>query len=251
MIDAVVLAGGKCPDPLRDCSGEVNEALIKIGSKPMVNYVIEALTNCKNIGHIVIVGPQKIKEQLPQGNITVVSPEDTPLENLIKGLKRVDMSRMVLVATCDIPLLTPDSVNDFIQSSDGESIDLYYPIVPMDRVYSLFPDIKRTSVKLAEGIFTGGNLFLINPMAVGRCAKKVEKFIALRKSPFKLCRLLGLTFVFKFLLKKLSIPELEGKVSELLGIKGRAVITPYPEVGVDVDKPSDYSIVSAYLNKPA
>lgn len=251
MIDAIVLAGGKCPGPLRECSGEDNEALIKIGSKPMVNYVAEALNDSKYVNHIAIVGPEKIKEQLPEGNITVVSPEETPLENLTKGLKYVDSSKMVLIATCDIPLLTPEGVDNFIQSSAGEGVDFFYPIVPMDSVYRLFPDIRRTSVKLAEGIFTGGNLFLINPMAVGGCTKKVEKFVALRKSPIKLCRLLGLTFVFKFLLKRLSVPELEEKVSELLGIKCRAVITLYPEVGVDIDKPSDYSIVSAYLNKPA
>lgn len=251
MIDAIVLAGGKCPAPLRECSGEANEALIKIGQKPMVNYVAEALMNSKHIDHIAIIGPEKIKEQLPEGNITVVSPEETPLENLIKGLKFVDTSKMVLVATCDIPLLTSEGVDDFIQSSLDEDVDFFYPIVPMDRVYRVFPDIKRTSVNLSEGIFTGGNLFLINPMVVGGCMRKVEKFVALRKSPIKLCRLLGLTFVFKFLLKRLSIPELEKKVSDLLGVKGKAVVTPYPEIGVDIDKPSDYSIVLAYLNKPA
>lgn len=251
LIDAIVLAGGKCPSLLRECTGEDNEALIKISQKPMVNYVAEALNNSKHIGHIVIVGPEEIKELLPEGNITVVSPEETPLENLIKGLNFVDNSQMVLVATCDIPLLTSEGVDDFILNSIGEGVDFFYPIVPMDRIYRLFPDIKRTSVNLEEGIFTGGNLFLINPMAIGGCMTKVEKFVALRKSPIKLCRILGLRFVFKFILKRLSIPELEGKVSELLGIKGRAVITLYPEVGVDIDKPSDYSIVLAYLNRPA
>lgn len=251
MIDAIVLAGGKCPDPLRECTGEYDEALIKIGQKPMVNYVVEALTASEHIDHIVIVGPEKIKEMLPEGNLTVVLPEETPLDNLIKGLNFVDSSKMVLVATCDIPLLTPEGVDNFLQSSNAEGVDFFYPIVPMDRVYSVFPDIKRTSVNLVEGIFTGGNLFCINPMVISRCINKVEKFIALRKSPIKLCRLLGLKFVFKFLLKRLSIPELEEKVSELLGVKGRAVITKYPEIGVDIDKPSDYTIVLKYFNKPA
>jgi len=60
-----------------------------------------------------------------------------------------------------------------------------------------------------------------------------------------------LEFVLKFFLSRLTIPELEKKVSEVLGIKVKAIVTQYPEIGIDVDKPSDYSIVSAYLDQSA
>ena len=58
-----------------------------------------------------------------------------------------------------------------------------------------------------------------------------------------LCRLLGLKFVIKFLLRSLTLKEAEEKVSRLLGgIKGIVVISQHPEVGVDVDKPGDYEL---------
>lgn len=251
MLDAVILAGSINSGPLRECSDEHNEAMIKIAHKPMVRYVAEALINSKHIDKIVIVGSEEIKSVFTENNVTVIAPEKSAVQNIAKSLQYVDMSHNVLIATCDIPLLTSKAVDDFISMTIIDGVDLFYPVVPMHEIHKVFPDIKRTSVALTEGTFTGGNLFVISPKAVGGCVRRVEQFVSFRKSPIKLCRLLGIKFVVKLLLKKLSITEIEAKVSELLGIRGRAVITCYPEIGVDIDKPSDYSIVSAFLNKPA
>ncbi len=251
MLDAVVLAGSPNSGPLRECSKEVNEALITVGDRPMIRYVVEALLQSECIRKVVIAGPSIIKEMFPDEAVEVVEANGTVLENLIRAFSAVNRTRRVLVAACDIPLLTPGAVDDFVRQCREDDIDFFYPIVPMVEIKERFPAITRTSVKLQEGTFTGGNLFIINPEAVARCAPLAENFIYHRKSPIHLCRLLGLKFVLKFLVNRLSIPELEKKVSELLGIKGRAVVTAYPEIGIDVDKPSDYSIVSAYLDRPA
>ncbi len=251
MLDAVVLAGSSNSGPLRECSDEASEALIRVGDRPMIRYVVDALLEAKSVNKIVIAGPAKIKDIFPEESVEVVETEGTALENLLRAFKAVDTTRRVLVAACDIPLLTPRAVDDFVRRSREQNIDFFYPIVPMEQIQRRFPGITRTCVKLQEGTFTGGNLFIINPAAVVKCAPLAENFIYYRKSPFHLCRLLGFKFVLKFLVNRLSIPELEKKVSELMGIKGKAVITTFPEIGIDVDKPSDYSIVSAYLDKSA
>lgn len=247
MLDVVVLAGSVNSGPLRECSEEANEAMIKIGSKPMIRYVVDALIKAQYIRKIVIVGPNELKKLFSEEFVEVIEATGTAVENLIRGLGFVDTSGKVMIATCDIPLLTAKAVDDFIQTRCEPEVDLYYPIVPMELIHSRFPSIKRTCVKLCEGNFTGGNLFIINPSVVADCEGKVQQFIDYRKSPIHLSRILGVKFVIKFLLNRLSIPELEKKVSQVLGIRGKAVVTMYPEIGVDVDKASDYSIVSAYL----
>jgi 2-phospho-L-lactate guanylyltransferase (CobY/MobA/RfbA family) len=40
---------------------------------------------------------------------------------------------------------------------------------------------------------------------------------------------------------------LEQKVSDMLDLKGAVVVAPWPEVGVDVDKPSDLELVRSIL----
>ncbi|MFA5880924.1 MAG: nucleotidyltransferase family protein [Eubacteriales bacterium] len=251
MLDAIVIAGSPNSGLLRECSDEAYEALIGIGSKPMIRYVVDALIESQNVNKIAISGPAELKEVFPEDFIEVVEIEGTIIGNAVKALARVDTTHPVLITTCDIPLLTASAVNDFLRLCSDQDIDFFYPIVSMEEVQLHFPGIKRTSAKLQEGTFTGGNLFIVNPAAVPRSAAKAQEFVNFRKSPLKLSRLLGLEFVFKLLFSRLTIPELEKKVSEILGIKVKAVITLYPEIGIDVDKPSDYLIASSYLDKPA
>ena len=37
--------------------------------------------------------------------------------------------------------------------------------------------------------------------------------------------------------------EIEERVRLILGFRGVAVVSPYPEVGIDVDKPQDLALV--------
>ena len=71
--------------------------------------------------------------------------------------------------------------------------------------------------------------------------------ISLRKDPVGLCKTIGPGFILKFLLRRLTIREAEEKFSQLLGFKGVAVKCIYPEIGMDVDKPSDLDLVEQVL----
>jgi len=157
------------------------------------------------------------------------------------------MPGRVLLSTSDIPLLTPQSIEDFINQCQDQEADLYYPIVAKEVVESRFANSPRTYVNLREGMFTGGNVFLLNPAIVEECIPRGEQIIKARKSPMKLCRLVGMMFLLKFLARSITLEEAQDKVSRLLGIRGRVVISGYPEVGVDVDKPSDLELITRTL----
>lgn len=165
------------------------------------------------------------------------------MENIEAGLKRLSGEKRVLLATSDIPLLTSRSVDNFLDLCGDMSGDLYYPIIEKNVVEKIFPSTRRTYVRLKEGVFTGGNLFLINPAVYKRCLENGRKIISLRKSPVGLCKIFGFTFLVKFLLHSLTLADAEKKVSKLLGIRGVAVKSEFPEIGVDVDKPGDLELV--------
>ena len=75
----------------------------------------------------------------------------------------------------------------------------------------------------------------------------IEEAYEARKSPFKLAKMLGPKFIFKFLLRRLTIEELEERISSLIKAKGKAVVTSYPEIGMDVDKNSDLELARKML----
>ncbi len=244
MVDAVVLAGSPNNGPLKECSPVRHEALIPLGGKTMVERVVDALLEARQVDRVLIIGPVEDLASLSfEHRISMIPSEGGILENIEAGLKALPGAQRVLLVTSDIPLLTPPAVEDFLELCGDMTGDIYYPVIEKEVVEKSFPAANRTYVKLKEGVFTGGNLFLINPAVYKRCVENGQKIIDLRKSPIGLCRMLGLKFVIKFLLRSLTLKEAEEKVCRLLGgIKGVVVISKHPEVGVDVDKPGDYEL---------
>jgi molybdopterin-guanine dinucleotide biosynthesis protein A len=244
-IDAVILAGSTNEGPLRDCSGEAYEAMVEIAERPMVSYVFDVLKKSRFINKIVVAGPSDQMNQLfgDIDQVYLAPGGETPIDSLLNALEVLNPQGNVLIATCDIPLLTTDSVADFLKKCSKKQADFYYPIIPKEDNDRLYPGVKRTYIRFKEGTFTGGNLFLINPRIVKKAAPKARAFVENRKSPFALARLVGWRFLVRFLFRSVTLKETEEKVSRIFGIKGAVVISPFPEVGIDVDKPSDLALV--------
>ncbi|OAT82944.1 nucleotidyltransferase family protein [Desulfotomaculum copahuensis] len=250
MVDALVLAGSANDGPLKDCSPAPYEALISIGTRPMVEYVVDALLQARGIDRVAVVGPEaELAGRLPE-NVLVARPGKSLLENVQRGLRLLPGTGRVLLVSSDIPLLTPQAVEDFLAQCRDQSADLYYPVVPREAVESRFQNMRRTYVNLQEGVFTGGNIFLLNPAVVSGCLPVAQRLVDARKKPLQLCRLVGLPFLFRFLMHRVSLRDAESRVSALLGIRGVVVVSWYPEVGVDVDKPDDLDLISRLL-RPA
>lgn len=244
MIDAMVLAGSLNEGALSECSPARYEALIPIGNKSMVEYVIEALLGSARVKRIVVVGPgAELAGRFSAHNVRFAMPGGSLVENVVCGLKLLPGAKQVLVLTSDIPLINPQAIDNFLNLCAGGQADLYYPIVPKDVVERRFACSKRTYVNLKEGFFTGGNIFLLNPDVVWRCIPRGQKLVNARKSPLKLCRLVGVMFLIRYLMRSVTLEKAQKKVSRLLGIDGQVVISMDPELGIDVDKPSDLEFV--------
>ena len=247
LFDAIILAGGENTKKLTGPSPEPFEAMIDIGGRPMVAIVAEALRASEFIGSIYIVGPKVLSGCKFPPDTALLGSGATITEAICIGMNALGHSRKVMVVTADVPLLTPPAIDDFINRCLQVEADLYYPIVPRSIHETTYPGNSRTYARLKEGTFTGGNIFMVNPSIVPACLKQGERLIENRKNPLKLCHILGWSFVFQFLLGLLPLERVERRASYLLGIKGIAVLSEFPEVGLDVDKPSDLDFVRAIL----
>ncbi len=247
MVNALVLAGSRNDGPLSQCSQVPYEAMIPIGNKPMIEYVVHALTGSRHIHHIAVVGPVEITKIIGNDDVKVISASDSLIDNLRAGVSMLPKSEKILLATCDIPLLTPQAIEDFLVKCGDQSEDVYYPVIPKEVMEKSNIKTKRTYVTFKEGQFTGGNLFLVNPAVVERSLEKGRQVVAARKSPVRLSKMMGIPFLVKFMLHRISLIEAEKKVSKILDIRGKVVVTKYPELGVDVDKPSDLEMVCKLL----
>lgn len=246
MMNAVILAG----DSQSDVAGisVPNKALLTICGKPMIEYVVDALYKSSFISNISIVGPvELLKDCLGYKVDYYVEDEGSFFENLNSGIQPFIDDKEVIIAASDIPMLTHEVVDDFINCCLQQKADLCYPIVEKSVNQNKFPGFERTYVKLKEGVFTGGNILCINPAVLGTCHDFTLKFMEYRKKPWKSARLLGLDFLTMLALGVLPIFKIEQRFSELLNIKAAAIISSFPELANDVDKPSDVEMVEKYL----
>lgn len=244
MVNALILAGDK------NESGKP-KALLEIAKKYMIEYLIQSLKNSGCISKIYVVGNELLNQAIGHEVDGVIKPGGSIISNLKCGIETIgDYNSPVIICTSDIPMVTGEAIKDLVEKSVSSGLDFIYPIIDKKLNDEKYPEVKRTYVKIKEGTFTGGNIIYMNPKIIDRVTNKAELLIKYRKKPFKMGQVLGFIFLIKLILGKVSIPSARIKVNEMFGIRADALLTKYPEIGNDVDKPSDIEFVSKYLSNP-
>jgi len=250
--DAIILAGGESSSELKKIVPYDNEALIIIGQYPMVDYVYKALRRSSFVRNIVISGPVEALRNLyaQEENLIITDGGKNAVDSFTKAVEALNSrgcSEKLLIMPTDIPFITTEAINDFIQQSENYTADFYYPVTSKNINNLKFPGVARTYVKLREGTFTGGNLFIVNSLIIEKILDIAEQLVVRRKKPLAMARLFGLRLVYKYLTGTLSVEAIEKRFQKVVGIKGKAIISSYAEIGVDVDKPSDLELTQKYL----
>jgi len=243
--NAVVLGGGDPGDPLAVAHGASVKALIDVNGKPMGQYVLEALRASGRVARVAYVGP--LTEDMRALVDVEVPDAGSLLGNLEAGAAALGAQSRVLVVTADVPLMTGEMLRDVLDASPDAG--LVYPVVRRDACEAAFPGVKRTYARLVDGTFTGGNVFLLDPALIPRFMPKLRQLLALRKRPVALARLIGFGVLVRLLTGRLRIEDLERRVSGMLGVSARALVTGHAPVGADVDKEEDLTLVRARMTR--
>ena len=251
----MVLAGQRNRGSLAAADPEPWEALLPIAGRPMLAYVVEALAASGLVHAVRVVGPPVGEGLLADGaacRVDLIPPQNTLWDNLDLGLSSVDRSQPALVVTGDIPLLTGETVRAFADAAAAVDaaaggLDIVYPLIPRAVVERTYPEVHRTYFRLREGVFTGGNVFWVRPAALSGLRDRAERLLAHRKSPGKLAGDIGWGVLARYVLRRLSLAEVERVAGRLLSVRGAGLVFPHAEVGVDVDKQSDLELVRRHL----
>lgn len=241
---AVILAGVE-----GDKAGILQEkASLVLKGVPMVSYIIRALKNSLYVNKILVVGNHESLQPIIGQEVEDILPDQlSMMDNLKKGLEFLQGEEEVLIVTCDIPLIHAGMVDDFIEKTFQIQGDVYYPIVEKEICTSNYPGVRRTYVALRDGIFTGGNMALVNPRSMKSIEMTLGQLIKYRKNPIKMSKAIGPGILIKLLFKQLSVNEVENYIERKFGIRARAIISPYPEIANDIDKIGDIKLLEGYL----
>ena len=251
-VAALVMAGGKNSPEMQVAAGGIeNRALVPLGDRRMIDYVLDAVRGGMEGGRILVAGDVPLLT-----HCVPVPGGDSLVDTLMNGVAAlVPGETRLLVVTADIPFLTAESVADFLRQAGEEDADFQYPIIPADLCTARFPAMRRTVLRIAEGTFTGGNLALLNPAFLREHDATLRTAYARRKDIPGLAKMLGPSLLARLLGSRLfpgllTVRILENAVSRLLdGATVRAIVSTFPEIGADVDRPEDIVIARDLLQK--
>ena len=295
-LDAVVLAGTH-QNTKRLISGR-NKAFLEVGGQVLIRYVVDALLAAESIGLIFVVGPaDELLEVLAgySSRVRVVGQRGKMLTNCWAGIEasedchRYDASipvheRPLLVISCDLPLVTARSVDDFVgrcARADNASevpFAMLAGVADEPGVRPFHPDgakpgIKRPFVELEFGRLRLANIYVGRPRNLAnqeflqtgfsyRKAKDWRNVVALAFNFFKshggwqaawMTVRIQLTLMlskrkgywYRRLKKGNTRERVEKSVSEVLGGPVKIIITPFGGLSLDIDDEEDFRILDA------
>ena len=253
---AVVLAGYRSSgDPVARVAGVSSKSLIPVGGTPMVLRVIDALEAAREIEGVVLCGPDKsavdqekeLRLRIGSGKVRWLESENTPSSSTYHAMKSLSVSTPVLVTTADHALLTAEMVDYFCSGARKSDKDVVVGLTLHELVTAQYPETKRTAIQLADGSYCSCNLFgFLTPEARSAALfwRKVE---SQRKKTLRVIAGFGWLNLLLYLLKRPSLEEGLGRISQRLGLRAGAVVMPFPDAAVDVDTVSDWKLVESIL----
>jgi molybdopterin-guanine dinucleotide biosynthesis protein A len=248
-LPCIVLAAGKANAALQQATGLENKALIPVGGRPVIAWVLDALRATPAVGDLCVVCRQQPSFVGVVGDLAVEANGPAFLDSIRTGLERLGNPAQVLIVTGDLPLLTATSVAHFCEEGLSSGAEIVYSVVTREGCEAKLPGAPRTYMHLTEGPVTGGNLALLSRRFIEEEGARLAAAFAGRKNPFRLAAMIGYGTLLRLIVGRASMVQMIARASSILAASIHVVVSPYPEVGIDVDKPAHVSLVEGYLSR--
>lgn len=252
-MDAVLTAGGipKPEDPLYAYTQGQAKAMLDIAGKPMIQWILDALSGSTTIDQIVIVGLDADADVTSTKPITHIPNLGGLLDNARAGINKLveinPQAEMALMVSSDIPGITPEMVDWSVNKALETEDDLYYSVILREVMETQFPESNRSYIYLKDGDVCGADMNVIRCSAAAGNDELWNSLISARKNALKQAALIGYSTLILLLLRRLSLENAVPRASKGLGLRGRAIVCPYAEMGMDVDKPFQLEIMRSFL----
>lgn len=248
-MDAIVTAGGipQPGDPLYVYSKGDSKALIDIEGKPMIQWVLDALSESKNVDNVIVIGLTAKSGLTCKKPLFFLSNQGRMLANIVAGVNKVmelnKKSEYVLGVSSDIPALKGKMVDWLVDTAMETRDDIYYGVCPKDVMEARYPTSHRTYTKLKDIQICGADMGILHVKMVTEHLDTWEALIGSRKSPLRSAAVIGWDTLFQLFTRQITLQGLVERASQRIGVKGRVIIWSQAEPCMDVDKPQQLEMM--------
>lgn len=252
---AILLAGERPgEDGFARSQGVPAKALIPVAGEPMLARVARSLLAAPSVGRVVILAqaPEALLAQAPawlrdEPRIATAASGDG-IATSVAAVAGTDKAPYpVLLVTADHTLLTPQMVEAFL--SGAPSADVAFAMVERRTVETAWPETKRTWIKARGGQYSGANLFALASPKADRALAFWSGVERDRKKVLRLLAFLGPLILVRALTRTISLDDAVARLGRRLGVIAKAVVLPFAEAAIDVDKPEDLELVERILSE--
>ena len=253
-MDVIITAGGipKAEDPLHAFSQGKSKALIDVAGKPMVQWVLDAVQSVSYIENIVIIGIESKDAISSKKTLFFVPNHGSMLKNIRAGVNEVmdlnPSAEYVMLISSDIPSISSEMIDWVKENTKEKDADIYYCVIPRKVMEARFPNSNRSFIQFKDVDICGGDIIVFRAEVASGRDVIWNKLIAARKSALKQASLIGFDTLILLALRRLTLQGTVRRISNRLGLKGKALISPYAEIGMDIDKPYQLELLRKDLN---
>jgi CTP:molybdopterin cytidylyltransferase MocA len=222
----------------------------------MVLRVLDALEEAREVESVILCGPhraaigeeEELHARIASGKVKWVESQATPSSSTYHAMQSLPDSTPVFVTTADHALLTAEMVDYFCSEARcGGNNEIVVGLALLESVMAAYPQSKRTAIQLADGSYCSCNLFGFLTPEARSAAHFWRKVESQRKKTLRVIAGFGWFNLLLYLLKRPSLEEGLGRISQRLGLSAGAVVMPFPEAAVDVDTVSDWKLVESIV----
>ncbi len=240
----MITAGGRIDGMFAQAAGTRVKALAPVRGQTMLARMIASLRSA-GVTRIAVVGGEEVRVACGTQIDRFVDESVSGSENLLRALRAWPADgETLLYATSDLPYVTPEAIETF--AARVPSGALAVALTEFPDFQRRFPDAPRYGITLAGERVVNGGVFLLPQGSTHRVAALATLFFDARKRPWQMASLVSPVVLIRFLLRRLSVADLEAMAVRVLQTPARAVRRCAPELAYDVDTFTEFEYACAH-----
>ncbi|MBV8246638.1 MAG: NTP transferase domain-containing protein [Candidatus Eremiobacteraeota bacterium] len=241
-MNAAITAGGRVDGKLRDLMGTPVKALARVDGRTLLERAISAARQA-GAEKIAVVGGAEVRAACANSVEMIVDERPSGAQN-VHGALFAWPQEPLLYLSSDLPYLSGEAVREFLERAQPDAIAM--PLADAQAYAKRFPSAPAHAVTIGGERVANGSVFFIPQGAAYAIDAAAQRFFRARKSLVKMAMLLGPELLWKFLVRRLRIADIERKAARELGFGVFAIRDSAPELCFDIDTEADFAYALAH-----
>ena len=262
-MDIIITAGGipRPKHPIYKYTKGKPKALLDIAGKPMIQWVLDAVSEAKSVGHVAVVGLAQSEVEGLDGSVelsckkpmSVIPNHYNLVENLRAGARKIlelnPSTEYVMTCTSDIPMVTPEAFDWIVEHHAQTSRhEFYMTMITKEAMMKRYPGSKRRTERFTDIEARGADIMVVEPRIIlqGGIADTLKK---LRHNTWNQLMFVGFDTLLLISLRRLDLAGFTKRLAKKHGLDWSPLLCPFPEIAMDVDFPPELELARRVLSK--